>query len=105
MTALDQVPCGKPCAGDLVDREGVVGIAAGRLERHVRHVDRQLRERVEHADLRRDHDETLDALRGEVREPRRRSSRRHSTRCSRCSPSSRTERAADSIAAMLDAGP
>ena len=81
---LDQVPRRHARTRDLVDRERALGLVVGRLQRHVRHVDRELRERVEHSHLRRDHDEPLDALRREMGEPVGDRRAHPTTRCSRC---------------------
>jgi hypothetical protein len=60
------VLCGAARAGDLVDREGEVVAAPGRLQAHERHADRRRGEHVEDPHLRGDDDEPLDRLQQKV---------------------------------------
>ena len=80
---LDEVARRHARAGDLVDGQGVVGVA-GPVDCRLTygHVDAtSCGERVEHPHLRRDHDEALDGLGGEVREPVGDRPRRRPSRC------------------------
>ena len=63
---IDQMPGRHPGTGDLVDRQAARGVAARGVQGDDRHVERQLGECFEHANLRRDDHQTLDRLGCEV---------------------------------------
>ncbi len=62
VTQFEKVRHGELGAFELVDRDAGAGSELGGLEGHDRQRQLELAHRVEHADVRRDHDERLDAL-------------------------------------------